>query len=206
MKRISGAVQASGELFYDAGYQRVRQIKRAGPIGTGAFADDILYVVPGGFEISRDSQGRVIKSTATISGPDGSVATVTTNFDVNTGLPVVGAGLTAQTAPLSGFNTVTKLLLKDHLGSMVAEVTITGSVNAAGQVTAGTVSIVANTFNVHGFGPWGNARNAASPLNGESRGFTGHEHLAELGLIHMTRRAIARRSVKANLRSKLSKR
>jgi RHS repeat-associated protein len=81
---------------------------------------------------------------------------------------------------------VTKLLLKDHLGSMVAEVAITGTVNASGQVTS--VSVVANGIVVHGFGPWGNTRNAASPLNGDSRGFTGHEHLAELGLIHMNGR------------------
>jgi RHS repeat-associated protein len=111
------------------------------------------------------------------------VATVTTNYDVSTGLPVVGAGLTAQTAPLSGFNTATKLLLKDHLGSMVAEVAITGTVNASGQATS--VSVVANGIVVHGFGPWGNARNG---LNGDQRGFTGHEHLAELGLIHMNGR------------------
>jgi RHS repeat-associated protein len=38
---------------------------------------------------------------------------------------------------------------------------------------------------VHGFGPWGNARNG---LNGDQRGFTGHEHLAELGIIHMNGR------------------
>jgi RHS repeat-associated protein len=71
---------------------------------------------------------------------------------------------------------------------MVAEVTISGSVNLQGQVTAGTVTIVANSLNVHGFGPWGNARNLSSPLNGDNRGFTGHEHLAELGLIHMNGR------------------
>ncbi len=95
--------------------------------------------------------------------------------------------MNAQTAPISGANTITKLLLKDHLGSMVAEVTITGSV-VAGQVVAGSVAIIASGVNVHGFGPWGNARNAASPLNGDSRGFTGHEHLADLGLIHMNGR------------------
>jgi RHS repeat-associated protein len=182
-KTVAGSITASGQYFYDAGYQRVRQIKRNGPVGTGAFADDILYVVPGGFEVSRDDQGRVKSSVATISGPDGTVATVATNYDVLTGLPIVGAGLTAQTASISGTNTVTKLLLKDHLGSMVAEVTLTGSMNPQGQVTA--VSIVASSLNVHGFGPWGNARNG---LNGDSRGFTGHEHLAELGLIHMNGR------------------
>ncbi len=155
-----------------------------------------MAFVPGGFEISRDSQGRVIKSTATISGPDGSVATVTTNFDVNTGLPLASAtSFGAVTSDISGKFTTTKLLLKDHLGSMVAEVLITGSVDASGKVVAG--SVVASTalslgssnpVIVHGFGPWGNARNAASPLNGDSRGFTGHEHLAELGLIHMNGR------------------
>jgi RHS repeat-associated protein len=186
-KSIGGAVQASGEFFYDAGYQRVRQIKRAGLIGSGAFVDDILYVVPGGFEVHRNEAGQVTSSIATISGPDGTVATVTTNFDVNTGQPLfVSAGAINTPSSISGVNTVTKLLLKDHLGSMVAEVTISGSVNAQGQVTA--VSIVSNSLNVHGFGPWGNARNSASPLAEGQRGFTGHEHLAELGLIHMNGR------------------
>ena len=45
-----------------------------------------------------------------------------------------------------------------------------------------------NSLTVHGFGPWGNARNAANPLNADQRGFTGHEHFAELGLIHMNGR------------------
>jgi hypothetical protein len=165
-KSIGGAVQASGEYFYDAGYQRVRQIKRAGLIGSGAFADDILYVVPGGFEVHRNEAGQVTSSIATVSGPDGTVATVTTNFDPTSGQAVVGEGQTAQIFPVSGVNTITKLLLKDDSGSMVAEVTISGSVNAQGQVTAGTVAIVANSLNVHGFGPWGNARNG---LNSDQR-------------------------------------
>jgi len=120
------------------------------------------------------------------------VATVTTNFDVNTGLPLGGGSGASTTSSISGVNTITKLLLKDHLGSMTAEATIIGSVDAAGRVTVGSVSVIANGIVVHGFGPWGNARNG---LNGDQRGFTGHEHLAELGLIHMTRRAPARRSV-----------
>jgi RHS repeat-associated protein len=176
---------AAANFYYDAGYQRVRQVKFD---AANAQVDDILYVVPGGFEVRRNEAGQVKSSTATISGPDGSVATVTTNYDVGTGLATGGGSGINTSSPISGANTVTKLLLKDHLGSMVAEVTITGSVNAQGQVTAGTVAIVANTFNVHGFGPWGNARNLSSPLNGDNRGFTGHEHLAELGLIHMNGR------------------
>ena len=83
-KSLGGAIQASAEFFYDAGYQRVRQIKRAGAVQTGAFADDILYVVPGGFEVHRDDSGRIIKSIATLSGSDGVVATVSTSFDAVT--------------------------------------------------------------------------------------------------------------------------
>ena len=49
-------------------------------------------------------------------------------------------------------------------------------------------SATAGNLVVHGFGPWGNARNTASPLADGQRGFTGHEHLAELGLIHMNGR------------------
>jgi RHS repeat-associated protein len=189
-KSVGGSVQASGEFFYDAGYQRVRQVKRSGPIGTGAtnFVDDILYVVPGGFEVHRNAAGQVTSSIATISGPDGTVATVTTHFDVSTGLPMIGAGLTAQTASISGLNTVTKLVLKDHLGSMTAEAMITGSVDATGKLIVGSVSVIANGVVVHGFGPWGNARNATSPLAEGQRGFTGHEMLDELGFIHMNGR------------------
>ncbi|MBP6528755.1 MAG: RHS repeat-associated core domain-containing protein [Burkholderiales bacterium] len=59
---------------------------------------------------------------------------------------------------------------------MIAEFTVTaGSGTAA---TNGTLSVL-------GFGPWGNAR---AGLNGDQRGFTGHEHLAELGIIHMNGR------------------
>jgi RHS repeat-associated protein len=193
-KTVGGAVTASGEFFYDAGYQRVRQVKRSGPIGTGAtnFVDDILYVVPGGFEVHRNALGQVTSSIATISGPDGTVATITTNFDVASGLPVAsvpGVGsVTNSTSAISGLNTVTKLVLKDHLGSMTAEATIRGTVDGAGRVTVGSVSVIANGVVVHGFGPWGNARNSASPLAEGQRGFTGHEHLAELGLIHMNGR------------------
>ncbi len=163
-KSLGGSIQASADFYYDAGYQRVRQVKRG---AAGAFTDDILYVVPGGFEVHRNAAGQVISSTATVSGPDGVVATVSTQFDPNTGLPVTQASVTN----LSGITTVTKLLLKDHLGSMVAEFTLTSS-------NAGTLV-------VHGFGPWGNARNG---LDADQRGFTGHEHLAELGIIHMNGR------------------
>jgi hypothetical protein len=114
---------------------------------------------------------------------------------------LIATGNGMVTTDISGRGTMTMLLLKDHLGSMVAEVLITGSVDASGKVVAG--SVVASTalslgssnpVIVHGFGPWGNARNATSPLAEGQRGFTGHEHLAELGLIHMTRRAAVRRS------------
>jgi RHS repeat-associated protein len=176
-KSIGGAVTASAEFFYDAGYQRTRQIKRAGPTQTGAFVDDILYVVPGGFEVHRNNSGQIIKSIATISGSDGVVATVSTNFDAVTGLPLVGAAQAATTSNNSGLNTVTQLILKDHLGSMVAEITLGG--------TATNPVVLLNTHSIHGFGPWGNARNG---LNADQRGFTGHEHLAELGLIHMNGR------------------
>ena len=178
-KTIAGTVQASSEFFYDAGYQRVRQVKRSGAVQTGAFADDILYVVPGGFELHRNAAGQVTQSIAAVSGPDGVVATVTTNFDALTGAPVVDAAQTANTTNLSGTTTITKLLLKDHLGSMVAEFIIT---------TASGNTATAGTLVVHGLGPWGNARNAASPLADGQRGFTGHEHLAELGIIHMNGR------------------
>jgi len=174
-KSVSGSVSASAQFAYDAGYQRIRQVKRSGPVQTGGFVDDILYVVPGGFEVHRDQNFKVISSTATVSGPDGVIATVTTNYDPNTGQAQPAANAT----DLSGSNTVTRILLKDHLGSMVAEFTITAA--SGNTATAGTIL-------VHGFGPWGNARNAASPLNVDQRGFTGHEHLADLGLIHMNGR------------------
>ena len=182
-KSLNGAVVTSGEFFYDAGYQRVRQIKRTGAttFGTGNIADDVLYVVPGGFEVHRNSAGQVTSSIATISGSDGVAATVSTVFDVNTGLPVAqnniatGNVSTAQ----SGTDTVTKLILKDHLGSMVAEITLAG--------TAASPSVNIATLVIHGFGPWGNAR-GANPFAEGQRGFTGHEHLAELGIIHMNGR------------------
>jgi len=155
--------------MYDAGYQRIRQIKRGGPVTTGSFVDDILYVVPSGFEVHRNQLGQVTSSIATTGG-----VSITTYFDPITGLAVVGAGIAAQTTSLSGPNTITQLILADHLGSMVAEFTMTST-------TTGTLV-------VHGFGPWGNARNASSPFAEGQRGFTGHEHLAELGIIHMNGR------------------
>jgi hypothetical protein len=45
-----GAISASAEFAYDASYQRIRQVKRSGAVGSGSFVDDILYVIPGGFE------------------------------------------------------------------------------------------------------------------------------------------------------------
>ena len=112
------------------------------------------------------------------------VATVSTSFDAVTGVPLAQPG-TAQnvfdvSSNNSGTNTVTKLILKDHLGSMVAEITLGG--------TPANPVVLVNTLSIHGFGPWGNARNAASALAEGQRGFTGHEHLAELGLIHMNGR------------------
>ena len=182
-KTLSGTITASGEFFYDAGYQRIRQIKRSGAVQTGTFADDILYVVPGSFEVHRDASGRVVSSIATISGPDGVAASVTTSFDAGTGQPLaqnLGANVTSNN---SGGNTVTKLILKDHLGSMVAEITLGG--------TAASPTVLVSSLTIHGFGPWGNARNGstiASQLADGQRGFTGHEHLAELGIIHMNGR------------------
>ena len=99
-KSLAGTVQASAEFFYDAGYQRVRQIKRSGAVQTGPFADDILYVVPGGFELHRNAAGQITSSIATVSGPDGVVATVSTQFDPNTGLPVTQASVTKRTVSL----------------------------------------------------------------------------------------------------------
>jgi RHS repeat-associated protein len=128
--------------------------------------------------------------TPTISGPDGTVATVRTQHwecDLSAGA-CLGPPPSPALSNISGSGTFTTLLLKDHLGSMVAEVAIRGSVDAQGQVVAGSVAIVENSLNVHGFGPWGNARNEGSPLAEGQRGFTGHEHLAELGLIHMNGR------------------
>ena len=163
---------ASAAFAYDAGYQRVRQVKfDAG----GTQVNDILYVVPGGFEVHRNENKQVTRVIATVSGAEGAIATVTTTFDPNTGQ----AQQVASVTDVSGNNTVTRILLKDHLSSMVAEFTITagsGSVASAGSMV------------VHGFGPWGNARNAAAALNVDQRGFTGHEHLAELGIIHMNGR------------------
>jgi RHS repeat-associated protein len=142
--------------------------------------------VPGGFEVHRDSAGRITQSIATVSGTDGVAATVSTNYNVSTGAPLAQTG-TNVTSPISGPLTLTKLALKDHLESMVAEATITGALNAAGQVSSVSLPGV-NALVVHGFGPWGNARNTSMPLAEGSRGFTGHEHLADLGLIHMNGR------------------
>jgi RHS repeat-associated protein len=111
-----------------------------------------------------------VSTIATVSGADGPVASVNTAYDPATGEAINQANATSS----SGAFTVTKLILKDNLSSMVAEFTVT--------------SASAGALVVHGFGPWGNARNAASPLADGQRGFTGHEHLAELGLIHMNGR------------------
>ena len=150
----------------------------------GVFADDILYVVPGGFEVHRNASGQAVSSIATITGPDGVVATVKTMFSPDTGYRVAFANSNSpenNTSAHSGPATLTKLILKDHLGSMVAEVTLSGTVASPVVWTQTNY----NSLLIHGFGPWGNARNG---LNGDQRGFTGHEHLAELGIIHMNGR------------------
>lgn len=183
-KSLNSNVVASAEFAYDASYQRVRQIRRNGPI-TSAIADDTLYVVPGGFELHRDGNGKVVSATATVSGPDGAVATVTSTFDTVTGFALPQNTGTNVSSAVSGSNTVTRLLMKDHLGNMVAEVTLAGSMDGVGQVATGSVSIIGSTWAIHGFGPWGNARNG---VNVDQRGFTGHEHLVDLGLIHMNGR------------------
>jgi RHS repeat-associated protein len=63
----------------------------------------------------------------------------------------------------------TRYFLKDHLGSNVAVVTETGTVESRSRYT-----------------PWG-ARTTTGVLDTSERGFTGHEHLA-FGLIHMNGR------------------
>lgn len=177
VSKTGGSGPASAAFFYDAGYQRIRQIKRAGPIGSGPFVDDILYVVPGGFEVHRDVNGNVVQSIATVGGPDGVVATVNTSFDANTGVPLVQNSGSSVSNSQSGVNTVTRLVFRDHLGSVVGEITLSG--------TVAVPTVIAGSFTVRGYGPWGNARNGLAP---DQRGFTGHEHLAELGLIHMNGR------------------
>ena len=183
-KSLGGTIQTSAEFFYDAGYQRTRRIKRSGPTQTGTFVDNILYVVPGGFKVHRNATGQIIKSIATLSGGDGVVATVTTNFAAITGTPLTQPAAAQNgfdvSSNNSGVNTVTKLILKDHLGSMVAEITLGGTPQAP--------TVAVNLLSTHGFGPWGNARNQTAALGEGQRGFTGHEHLAELVIIHMNGR------------------
>lgn len=160
------------DWLYDAGHSRIREVSSAH--GTTYFI--------GGYErVERDRTTVALADSTTaytgcleertyIGTPEGTVGVVTRR-----------AGCTSNSSGALGDPAYWH---KDHIGSIVA------STNAAGTVTA--------RFR---FDPWG-ARQCATldgagaatgwiacnAVTNEERGFTGHEMLDELGLVHMNGR------------------
>jgi len=170
-----GAPVAAAEFHYDAAYQRIRQLRFDSQL---AQVDDILYVVPGAFEVHLNGGGQITRSVATVAGIDGAIASVVTPFDVATGRPLGLVADTRELSTVSGTVSTTRMLLQDHLHSTIAEAVILDSATAPrlGSVTH------------HAYGPWGSPQPGSLPASSDQRGFTSHEHLSELGLIHMNGR------------------
>jgi RHS repeat-associated protein len=132
---------------YDGDFTRV---KEATP-GTVTY-----YSTPGFFEQVETTGQTTLRNY--IQSPEGPVAVVN----------VVRSSSGTQTTSLTYW-------VKDHLGSVVAE-----------------ISGADGSFKRLGFDAWGNRRDVGSGTNGSTfashRGFTGHEMLDDFGLIHMNGR------------------
>jgi RHS repeat-associated protein len=165
---INGAIANSRQEWrYGPDHQRVLEELYASAVanstGSGTKTKDTFFVM-GGFEEVRDYAGASVSKTTwrhTISSPDGAVAMVMHEL--------TAANATALAAP----TIKTRYWHKDHLGSLVA------ISNEAG--------LLVQSFR---YDPWGTR--SQTYIGGtdaqEERGYTGHEMLTEVGLIHMNGR------------------
>lgn len=159
------ASRGANLMTWDYDHAHQRSVERSGVHGTTFFAPGFELVVPAE---STEANPKTIERTY-IPSPDGAIGTLTrTN---------VGNNNSAETVTFK-----TEYWFKDHLGSLVA------TADQSGNIT--------QRFR---FDPWGKrecltALGAISTCssNGstgnEERGFTGHEMLDEIGLIHMNGR------------------
>jgi RHS repeat-associated protein len=169
-----GAAGNSMSYDYDGDHTRIKEvtINAQGTTTT-------VFVGPGYFERITNPDNSV-EYRHYLPGLDGTAGVLTRRVETNTASPNLGQAINS-----------TRYWYKDHLGSPVAE------------FDANATSAASANFTILGFDTWGmrrknNASSANSFLQGlatgdldsytSPRGFTGHQHLDELGLIHMNGR------------------
>jgi RHS repeat-associated protein len=148
---------------YDADHQRVSEQTDSGAT--------TLYVGPGFFEAAYNPDG-TREYRHYLAGPEGTIGIRTVRAD------------DTNTATNNGNNSTTRYWYKDHLGSPASEYDAGGyNLTALGFDTWGLrrKSTAANSFT--------QSLSTADLSSYQSpRGYTGHEHLDEVGLIHMNGR------------------
>jgi RHS repeat-associated protein len=167
---ISGLTSASVLTYnYDADHTRVSEQVASGPNA----GSSTIYVGPGFFEVANNANGTK-EYRHYIGGPDGTIGIRTVAVDASNNVLTSAAGQ-GQT---------TRYWFKDHLGSPASE------------YDAGAVNLTPL-----GFDTWGLRRKNTSANSftqslttadlasyQSPRGYTGHEHLDDVGLIHMNGR------------------
>jgi RHS repeat-associated protein len=165
---ISGLSAVSQLVYdYDADHTRISEQVYSGPNA----GSSTIYVGPGFFEVANNANGTK-EYRHYIGGPDGTIGIRTVAVDASNN---VLTSANAQT---------TRYWFKDHLGSPASEYDA-GAVNLTplGFDTWGLrrKSTTANTFT--------QSLSTADLASYQSpRGYTGHEHLDDVGLIHMNGR------------------
>jgi RHS repeat-associated protein len=167
---ISGLSTVSLLVYdYDADHTRITEQVYSGPNA----GSSTIYVGPGFFEVANNANGTK-EYRHYIGGPDGTIGIRTVAVDASNNVLTSAAGQ-GQT---------TRYWFKDHLGSPASEYDV-GAVN----------------LTPLGFDTWGLRRKNTSANNftqslstadlasyQSPRGYTGHEHLDDVGLIHMNGR------------------
>jgi RHS repeat-associated protein len=167
---ISGLSTVSLLVYdYDADHTRITEQVYSGPNA----GSNTIYVGPGFFEVASNANGTK-EYRHYIGGPDGTIGIRTVAVDASNNV------LTSA----NGQGQTTRYWFKDHLGSPASEYDV-GAVN----------------LTPLGFDTWGLRRKNTSANNftqslstadlasyQSPRGYTGHEHLDDVGLIHMNGR------------------
>jgi RHS repeat-associated protein len=162
------------DFKYDADYQRMERVTT-----TGTTVRRLYMLHPdnaGGLSFEREltfNNGTLTQTENRhyINTPAGVVAVVKT----------FGADLAAATAMPSADPTHIQYWHKDHLGSVVLVTNANGAVAERTSFDAWGARLRGDGFNFAANDP------ARNPAHGD-RGYTGHEHLDELGVIHMNGR------------------
>jgi RHS repeat-associated protein len=154
---------------YDADHTRITEQVYSGPNA----GSSTIYVGPGFFEVANNANGTK-EYRHYIGGPDGTIGIRTVAVDASNNV------LTSA----NGQGQTTRYWFKDHLGSPASE------------YDAGAVNLTPL-----GFDTWGLRRKNTSANSftqslttadlasyQSPRGYTGHEHLDDVGLIHMNGR------------------